>query len=243
MTRLRIGHEDDSPAKGLGLAGLAVGLLAGLAAGAYLAHRLGGASGISHGLRRRLRKAGEAALAGQSGLPDDDDIDLDAEVLEHDDAEDADELSAAEESLDEEAGDDWEDDDEDEGDQYDDEGEGEEDEEFSSADPELEDRVLEAFTNDPLLSERAVDIGAIRPATIELIGTVHSEEEYDYAATLTGGVPGVEKVVNRLMVREPESGSAKADKPPSDDQSKSRDARRSGGTETEGPADSQPTHN
>ena len=73
-----------------------------------------------------------------------------------------------------------------------------------SADEELEERVLEAFHNDPIMSERAVDIGAIGDGIIELTGWVHSEEESDHAVTLTRGVPGVETVVHRLGVREEE---------------------------------------
>jgi hypothetical protein len=165
-----------------------------------------------------LRKAGKEALADRGG-PLAADEDPHASAVTDNGAQDEDELSAAEDVLDEGEGDDWQDDDEEEGEGEDEDGdlygdEEEDEDEFSSADPELEDRVLEAFTNDPILSERAVDIGAVRPATIELIGTVYSEEEYEYASTLTGGVPGVEKVVNHLVVREPADGSAAAPSPP-----------------------------
>ncbi|HJU65165.1 MAG TPA: BON domain-containing protein, partial [Gemmatimonadaceae bacterium] len=68
----------------------------------------------------------------------------------------------------------------------------------------LEERVLEAFRNDPVLSERAVDIGAIGDGIIELSGWVHTEAEADFAVTLARGTPGVETVVNRLMVGEEE---------------------------------------
>ena len=73
------------------------------------------------------------------------------------------------------------------------------------ADEELEERVLEAFRNDPTMSERAVDIGAIGVGIIELTGWVQSEDEGDHAVTLTRGIPGVETVVNRLAVRIEES--------------------------------------
>lgn len=66
---------------------------------------------------------------------------------------------------------------------------------------ELEERVLEAFRNDPILSERAVDIGAIGDGIIELTGTVHDEDEADHAVTLTRGVPGVTTVLNRVTAR------------------------------------------
>jgi hypothetical protein len=64
----------------------------------------------------------------------------------------------------------------------------------------LEERVLEAFTNDPILAERAVDIGAIGEGIIELAGWVNTESEAAHAVTLARGVPGVDTVVNRLMI-------------------------------------------
>ena len=64
----------------------------------------------------------------------------------------------------------------------------------------LEERVLEAFRNDPILSERAIDIGGIGEETIELAGWVNTEEEADHAVVLARGVPGVETVVNRIAV-------------------------------------------
>jgi hypothetical protein len=69
----------------------------------------------------------------------------------------------------------------------------------------LEERVLTAFHNDPIMSERAVDIGAIGEGIIELTGWVHSDEEAEHAITLTRGVPGVDTVVNRLAVRDAEN--------------------------------------
>jgi len=65
---------------------------------------------------------------------------------------------------------------------------------------ELEERVLEAFRNDPILSERAIDIGAVEDAIIELTGWVNSEYEAHQAVVVARGVPGVETVVNRLTV-------------------------------------------
>ena len=68
----------------------------------------------------------------------------------------------------------------------------------------LEERVLEAFRNDPMLCERAIDIGGIGEATIELAGWVLTEEEAEYAVTIARGVPGVTTVVNRVAVGEEE---------------------------------------
>lgn len=79
--------------------------------------------------------------------------------------------------------------------------EDEEGAEFDEDDEALEERVLEAFRNDPVLSERAIDIGAIGDGIIELTGWVHEPEEATHAVTITRGVPGVETVVNRLDVR------------------------------------------
>jgi hypothetical protein len=84
--------------------------------------------------------------------------------------------------------------------------EDDEEDTFVSADEELEERVLEVFSNDPVLRERAVDIGAINPATIELTGHVYTETESEHAVTIARGVPGVTTVVNRLSVRADEQG-------------------------------------
>jgi hypothetical protein len=87
---------------------------------------------------------------------------------------------------------------------YDDDDEHEE--AFVSADEELEERVLEVFSNDPVLRERAVDIGAINPATIELTGHVFTAAESEHAMTIARGVPGVTTVVNLLSIRADEQG-------------------------------------
>ena len=68
----------------------------------------------------------------------------------------------------------------------------------------LEDLVLEAFRNDPILSERAIDIGGIGEATIELAGWVKSDEEADRAVVITRGIPGVTTVLNRIVVGDEE---------------------------------------
>lgn len=80
-------------------------------------------------------------------------------------------------------------------------GYDDDDEEFMSDTDELEERVLEAFRNDPILSERAIDIGAIDDGIVELTGWVNAEDETQHALTVTRGVPGVETVVSRLSVR------------------------------------------
>ena len=90
----------------------------------------------------------------------------------------------------------------DEFEQEDDEFYGEGDETYVGAS--LEENVLEAYMNDPILSERAVDIGEIGEGIIELAGWVETEEEAEHAVTLARGVVGVDTVVNRLNVGEEE---------------------------------------
>jgi hypothetical protein len=73
------------------------------------------------------------------------------------------------------------------------------------ADEALEERVLEAFRNDPLLAERAIDIGSLGASTIELAGWVEHEREAEYAMTIARGVPGVTTVVNRMAIGDEEA--------------------------------------
>jgi len=81
----------------------------------------------------------------------------------------------------------------------------EEDElESGDYDESLEERVLEAFRNDPILSERAIDIGSIGDGIIELAGWVESDEEAEHAVTLARGVPDVDTVVNRISIGDEE---------------------------------------
>jgi hypothetical protein len=70
----------------------------------------------------------------------------------------------------------------------------------ASGAPVLEERVLEAFNNDPVLAERAIDIGAVGADAIELEGWVGDDREAELAVTIARGVPGVRSVANRLMV-------------------------------------------
>jgi BON domain len=74
-----------------------------------------------------------------------------------------------------------------------------EDEAIEPADDGLGERVLEAFVNDPILAERAIDIEVQPNATVALSGAVDAEPEVAYAATLARGVPGVKRVVTALV--------------------------------------------
>lgn len=67
-------------------------------------------------------------------------------------------------------------------------------------DASLEERVLEAFRNDPTLSECAIDIGALGDGIIELAGMVETDEQARHAVTIARGVPDVDTVVNRMVV-------------------------------------------
>jgi len=90
-------------------------------------------------------------------------------------------------------------------------GDVDEDElESEEYDEELEERVLEAFRNDPILSERAIDIGSVADGVIELAGWVESDDEAHHAVTIARGVPGVDTVVNRMVLGEEEERFADA---------------------------------
>ena len=162
MATIRYRDRDSGAA---GAVYVAVGALAGLAAGVLIAQRYGGVSGIGARVRDRVAARRGEEREGDQRPTGYDVPEYDDEPL-HDAGGDTDEM---------------------------DEGEM------------LEERVLEAFRNDPILSERAVDIGAVGEAIIELTGWVHSEEESHHAVTVTRGVPGVDTVVNRLEVREEEA--------------------------------------
>ncbi len=147
---------------------VALGALAGFAAGVVVSQQYGGISGITSKIRDRI-----GSVRNGLGEGDDEEL-LDAHAHDH--------------RYDEDAG-------EDEG--YDDEA----DDEPLDATEELEERVLEAFRNDPILSERAIDIGAIDDGIVELTGWVNADDESQQAVVVARGVPGVETVVNRLAIR------------------------------------------
>lgn len=95
-------------------------------------------------------------------------------------------------------------------DSYEDEFVDEWDEDEDSEYAALERNVLEAFRNDPILAERAVDISATSGEIVELGGWVHSEDEAEHAVTIARGIPGVVTVVNRIAVGEEEARLADA---------------------------------
>lgn len=184
---------------------LALGALTGLAVGVVLADRTGGIDALFGARRRRP----------QNDRPDGD-------AAMHDESDDADYGEDEHEAMFVSRGDhdatgitDDEDDDDDADDEPDDDGARVNERaapltlEMRAVadvpdDATLEERVLEAFHNDPVLAERAIDIGAIGTGVIELTGWVQASWEIGHAVTLARGVPDVTTVVDRLAVRDGE---------------------------------------
>ena len=165
MSPIRYREEEETGSHGALF--LAIGAVAGFAAGVLMAEQLGGLRGITDRIREKFGGAGEELL-------DDDGDDENDEFDDDDEYEDnVDEYAAAYVAP------------------------------IKGSD-ELEERVLEAYRNDPILSERAIDIGAIQEGIIELTGWVNAEDEAKQAVDVARGVPGVETVVNRLAVRSDE---------------------------------------
>lgn len=169
-------YRNDDSSTGTTIASVLIGAVAGFAVGMYVAQRVGGFSGLT----ARFRRRGEDENTG-----------LRYELSSDEYEEEADEA--------ERSG------------HFADTAEDELDEDFNGMDavdedavPLLEERVLEAFNNDPILAERAIDIGTIGAGVIELAGWVDSDDEAEHAMTIARGVPGVETVVNRLMVDDEE---------------------------------------
>jgi len=164
MSPFRYRDEESNVASALYVA---LGALAGFAAGVVVAQQYGGISGITSKIKSRI---GHIRNGTSEEIDEDEDSQLGAHAHDH---------------------------------QYDDDDEDYEDEsdEPLDATEELEERVLEAFRNDPILSERAIDIGAIDEGIVELTGWVNADDEAQQAVVVARGVPGVDTVVNRLSVR------------------------------------------
>ena len=104
------------------------------------------------------------------------------------------EPTAAEDDIDDEL--------EDEEEEEDDDDEEEEDDEADDEDLELDARVLEAFSNDPILAERDIEIEATDDDGILLHGRVRTPHEVKHAVTIARGVPGVIAVRHKLSVHD-----------------------------------------
>ena len=166
--------REDESSTGTSAATVIIGALAGFAVGMFVAQRFGGFNGIA------------SRFSKTEPREESDRFDFSGGSLNEIEDESA-ELEAA--ALDDEA---------------DDEDFNGMDDPGLSGEPLVEERVLEAFNNDPILAERAIDIGAMGAGVIELAGWVDNDEEAEHAMTIARGVPGVDTVVNRLMVDEEE---------------------------------------
>ncbi len=153
VPRFRYRDEGSRPSEGMIF--LALGAVAGIAAGVIVAQKFGGFSALATKLRERLGGDGQEEFVA------------------------------------------------DEYEEYENEDEDEDEDDDAELSPleELEERVLEAYHNDPILSERAIDIGAIDEGIIELTGWVYAASEAEHAVTVARGTPGVDTVLNRLAVR------------------------------------------
>ena len=184
---------------------LAAGAAAGLAVGVIIAEKRSGRKLSLRGLVARGRGLAESVAENVGPLletalalkeswsaarePDDEELD----------EEEDDDLDELEEDLDED-----DEDDEDEDDDDDDEDEDEdEDDEADDLPPEvgpLDARVLEAFSHDPILASRAVEIEDVGSGDIILHGRVRDPREIKHAVTMARGVPGVTRVREQLIV-------------------------------------------
>ena len=170
---------------------LAAGAALGLVAGVLIARRKRGGKFSLRDLAERAMDNIEPVLDivrsfRKRGEDDADDEEADDETEAELDAE------AADAELD-----DVEYDDDDDDPDADDEADSEDEDEADALDA----RVLEAFANDPVLAERPVEIEEERDGSIVLHGRVNSEREVKHAVTIARGVPGVERVRQRLTVR------------------------------------------
>lgn len=65
----------------------------------------------------------------------------------------------------------------------------------------LEERVLQALSEEPDLGGRAIEIAVVGDGVVELTGSVRTIEEISRASALVRKVPGVNMVLNRIDVR------------------------------------------
>lgn len=181
MRIIRVDEEDSGSNT---LLWIAAGATVGLIAGALAAERAGGRRLSARSLWRRSRGLAELAIEQWQPL-------VAAALAVRDAWNGRDEYDGPADGY-EVAPDEFDEDDD----------ETEEDEEADAVDDGLDARVLEAFSNDPILAERAVEIEEEEGGRIFLHGRVHTASEVAHAVTLAGGVPGVTKVRQRLRVRD-----------------------------------------
>ena len=205
---------------------MAAGAVAGAAAGLYLGHRYRSMDAFLDDMRGRVSALRDIwyddELAAESrmrvGADLEDDLD-DDEVADEDDDDEAEELDEDEVERSPYAdADDFEEEDEDVEFDEDEEDEVDElEEDLASvagengasqasvsreeAARQLEERVLRALRDEPVLSARAIEISVVGDGVVELTGTVRAIEEVSRASALARNVKGVSMVLNRIDVR------------------------------------------
>ena len=198
---------------------MAAGAVAGAAAGLYLGRRYRSMDAFLADMRGRF--AGLRDVWFEEALTHEDRVRFGADVadvdeLDEDEEEDEfDELDEDElEGAPYENAEAFDDDDEAEAslDDYDDDFEDEiaevtrtngapESRRNEETDRRLEERVLLALRDEPVLGARAIEIAVVGDGVVELTGTVHAIEEVARASAMARSVPGVTMVLNRIVVR------------------------------------------
>ena len=220
-SKVRTIREEESPTLLL----MAAGAVAGAAAGLYLGRRYRSMDAFLEDVRDRFgslrdlwNAAEELPLGRRSRLQidvdDDEELDDEEDALEEVDEEELDDEAFAtsdaydEDSYEEEDADD--DDDELEEDDFDDHlaavarDNGVASESLRRTEDiarRLEERVLDALHEEPVLGSRSIEIAVVGDGVVELTGTVHAIEEISRASALVRGIPGVSMVLNRIEVR------------------------------------------
>ena len=200
---------------------MAAGAVAGAAAGLYLGRRYRSMDAFLADMRGRL--AGLRDIWYDEALSHEDRVRLSSDVA------DVDELDESEDELDDldedelegapyENAEMFDDDDDDEDgaslDDYDDDDDFEDELEEVTRDNgveasrraddtsrRLEERVLRALSNEPVLGERSIEIAVVGEGVVELTGAVNAIEEVGLASAIARSVAGVTMVLNRIVVR------------------------------------------
>jgi len=203
---------------------MAAGAVAGAAAGLYLGHRYRSMDAFLDDMRGRVSAlrdiwyddelAAESRMRVGANLEDDldddevEDEDDEAEELDEDEVErspyaDADDFEEEDEDVE------FDEDKEDEVDEFEDDlasvtsanGASEASITREEAARQLEERVLRALSDEPVLSQRGIEIAVVGDGVVELTGTVRAIEEVSRASALARNVKGVSMVLNRIDVR------------------------------------------
>lgn len=210
MRIIRVQEEESGGATALWVV---AGALLGVAGGILLAERLSGrrrglrglwdrASALAGRAAERWEPLLGAAIAARDAWNADDDERSEerGEIEEELRDEDEEDFEGEEEDLEDLEDEHEEEEGEEEGEEA--AAEEEEEEEDEEGVPRLDERVLEAFSNDPVLAERPIEIEQTDEGGILLHGEVRTSREVAHAVTLARGVPGVAGVRQRLRVRD-----------------------------------------